>query len=342
MSSRVGGCNWQKENMKAQDRLARMRHNGPDDRPLSSVGSAGWDAKGRGSEEVLSLLPRFEQAKRRVLHLWNELKLPRREHKFFMAQFFKPVSYANLNQINAQISRLLEHRMVTLAVLEPIEIREGYMNELRNLCRLYTDVPHMRFGKEEREHHKQRTEELMTWLVQVTLEVIEAIALWREGLTRPAPFVYRNENYVQKILADMQWLKTCELVLAQGYANVRCPNLLPPSLIVLDDADSATPDAERGFSVNMSTADAQRLAAAEKLVVSEHETQKNLAHELRALHIQSFFIPTLRHWFKESTSEPRRPAPTIPIPNRAVFQGTSTTNTLQTQPVCIYYGCWLL
>ena len=60
-SSRVGGCNWPKENMKAQDRLARMRHNGPDDRPLSSVGSAGWDAKGRGLEEVLPLLPRFEQ-----------------------------------------------------------------------------------------------------------------------------------------------------------------------------------------------------------------------------------------------------------------------------------------
>ena len=35
-----------------------------------------------------------------MLHLWNELKLPRREHKFFMAQFFKPVSYTNLNQIN--------------------------------------------------------------------------------------------------------------------------------------------------------------------------------------------------------------------------------------------------
>ena len=71
--------------MSAQDRLARMRHNGPNDRPLSRMGSAGWDAKGRGSEEVLSLLPRFEQAKRGVLHLWNELKLPRREHKFFMA-----------------------------------------------------------------------------------------------------------------------------------------------------------------------------------------------------------------------------------------------------------------
>ena len=65
----------QKESMSAQDRLARMWHNGPNDRPLSRMGSAGWDAKGRGSEEVLSLLPRFEQAKRGVLHLWNELRL---------------------------------------------------------------------------------------------------------------------------------------------------------------------------------------------------------------------------------------------------------------------------
>jgi hypothetical protein len=90
----------QKESMSAQDRLAHMQHNSPNDRPLSRMVSAGWGAKGCGSEEVLSLLPRFEQAKRGMLHLWNELKLPQREHKFFMAQFFKPVSYANPNQIN--------------------------------------------------------------------------------------------------------------------------------------------------------------------------------------------------------------------------------------------------
>ncbi len=43
------------------------------------------------------------------------------------------------------------------------------MNELRNLCRLYSDVPHVRFAMGEREQHRERCEELMTWLVQVGL-----------------------------------------------------------------------------------------------------------------------------------------------------------------------------
>ena len=95
---------------------------------------------------------------------------------------------------------------------------------------------------------------------------------------------------LQLISADMQWVKNCELVLAQAYPAVNAPLLLLPHLIVVEPSDSD------GFSVKLSSSDAQRLAVSEKVVKQEPELQRSLLIELRGLHVQSYFVPTLRNW----------------------------------------------
>ena len=34
-------------------------------------------------------------------------------------------------------------------------------------------------------------------VAQATLDTVEAIVVWRDGLTRPAPFLWQGENYLQ-------------------------------------------------------------------------------------------------------------------------------------------------
>ena len=59
-----------------------------------------WPAAGANSRQPTTNAPGPSRVAWHMLHLWNELRLLQCKRKFFMVQFFKPMSYTNLNQIN--------------------------------------------------------------------------------------------------------------------------------------------------------------------------------------------------------------------------------------------------
>ena len=62
-------------------------------------------------------------------------------------------------------------------------------------------------------------------VAQATLDTVEAIVVWRDGLTRPAPFLWQGENYLQvQPILGAQW--ECRKKGAESRA-MRADQLLP-------------------------------------------------------------------------------------------------------------------
>ena len=173
----------------------------------------------------------------RVEDLWEEIKIPHADRKFYRESLCKspPTGVEQCQELANYIVMLKYHRKSTVAVLRAIEIREFALSKCLDL--LYAIN-----RKAQRAANHQRTtglvgesretvrdlvvvkgvdsitqvlqEELVAVLRDVqlaTLNVVRLIQLWRRNLWRPHPFVYQKDgkndvNYMLKIGTDLNVL----------------------------------------------------------------------------------------------------------------------------------------
>ena len=180
----------------------------------------------------------FHEMVARVEDLWEEIKIPQADRKFYRESLCKgpPTGVEQCQELANYIIMLKLHRKSTVGVLRAIEIREFALSKCLDL--LYAIN-----RKAQRVANHQRTtglvvgesretvrdlvtgkgidsitqvlqEELVTVLRDVqlaTLNVIRLIQLWRRNLWRPHPFVYQKDgkndvNYMLKIGTDLNVL----------------------------------------------------------------------------------------------------------------------------------------
>lgn len=105
---------------------------------------------------------------------------------------------------------------VELDVLKSILLREGYIERMRNLLRKSGRVT-------------DEAIDLVDLLRLSTVEVAEAIAVWRRKLGRSKPFVWNGFNYLLKIPSDLDFVNGNHALTSYlGFPVKRNPFLIPP------------------------------------------------------------------------------------------------------------------
>ena len=180
----------------------------------------------------------FHEMVARVEDLWEEIKIPQADRKFYRDSLCKgpPTGVEQCQELANYIIMLKYHRKSTVAVLRAIEIREFALSKCLDLLyainrKAQRTANHQRttagMGSESRETVRDLVtvkgmdsitqvlqEELVAVLRDVqlaTLNVIRLIQLWRRNLWRPHPFVYQKDgkndvNYMLKIGSDLNVL----------------------------------------------------------------------------------------------------------------------------------------
>jgi hypothetical protein len=106
-----------------------------------------------------------------------------------------------------QIQKLADHRKATIETLKNIDSRESLLETLQSL------VERFGAGQFVRKHLVAReVKNLIVSLRFATLETVESINRWREGVKNHSkPFVWRNFNYLLKMQTDTQFFIDSEL-----------------------------------------------------------------------------------------------------------------------------------
>ena len=145
-----------------------------------------------GSEGLLKLWNRLED-------LWEECKIPEADRAKFSAL------HANDEVAVARHVRLcLEHRSATIHVLRCIRQREACVGRLKGFI-VESDAD----AESSESQTKPTDRAFLTALVEArdaSLEVVLAVQRWREHLTGNYPFIWKGENYLLKMMADLNIL----------------------------------------------------------------------------------------------------------------------------------------
>lgn len=179
----------------------------------------------------------------RVETLWDELRIPEKERKFYRKSLckFPAHSLEQCKELSIYIEALQEHKIATKNVLTSILVREKAVKRcydvLLALNRKYARIlslhrdANMSTGRPSSASSTPMLgrsakldslpigsgvqtfwkEELIMALDEVrcaSLDVIKAIQLWRRDLWRPHAFIYREANYLLKMATDMNVLES--------------------------------------------------------------------------------------------------------------------------------------
>eukprot|EP00520_Triparma_pacifica_P008455 CAMPEP_0118666812 /NCGR_PEP_ID=MMETSP0785-20121206/19428_1 /TAXON_ID=91992 /ORGANISM="Bolidomonas pacifica, Strain CCMP 1866" /LENGTH=2849 /DNA_ID=CAMNT_0006561175 /DNA_START=172 /DNA_END=8724 /DNA_ORIENTATION=+ len=103
-----------------------------------------------------------------------------------------------------------------LSVLKAVLLREGYLRRLVEL------------GKESSHTLSPGLGDLLDIIRISSVEVVEAIAEWRKGLTKPVPFMWNGINYLVKMPSDLDFLNLVKpLTSWLGFSMERNPFVIP-------------------------------------------------------------------------------------------------------------------
>lgn len=205
-------------------------------------------------------------------------------HKYFIEQ----KTEERLRCLNEVVQALHSHRLATLKLLKLIHEREEYVAQLLKKAESFAAG-------------KLTTLEVQTIALQllhahqsVTLQIVEGILAWREPLTRPYAFQWKDHNYITKILQDCVFIDKCQLrtILPLRVSQFPlCSNISSLSLF-------STNDASKSFKPNPHASSTSperttRLRAAEKIMFAEQQLQERVLKELKAISDSGCFVPLL-------------------------------------------------
>ena len=143
---------------------------------------------------------------RRINVLWDELKIPPADRKFYSASLLRitsPPPKEQCNELAKYIAMLNRHRSATIRVLKSIEKREKSLNKcLKALESIRQKSLSELVGDESIEWKRNLLSDLHS-LQLATVIVVRDIQYWRRNLWRPHPFIWKGKNYIMKMHNDL-------------------------------------------------------------------------------------------------------------------------------------------
>lgn len=271
--------------------------------------------EGEAAGDHSTLAQEYALAELRFRSLVAEVRLPFPEVRLYERYLIKVErTRATLKRLLTVLHALMLHKERTVALLHAIFQREQVLAAVHTLA---ADFREKRVGTLEAQ---TKYLQLLFALQQLTLAVVDAIASWRDGLTRPFPFMWQGGSYFAKISADCAALDdpaTCPLATVVPTQLTRFPlasNLpalqmfrtagLPPiegpqpapgtAPAVLSVTYPLRVKVPKGGTVPpVPSKVAAKLAAAEAAVLGEAAAQQALAADLAALADAGRVLPLL-------------------------------------------------
>ena len=114
----------------------------------------------------------------------------------------------DVTTMNTEVNRLLKIRNNTLDVLRSIEIREESVNCLKEFSNTFSF--YKRFYRPS--VVKRTINKHLSIIREATKLVMNAVQIWQGDVGTNAPFYWKEENYVQKISSDLQFLNHSPLL----------------------------------------------------------------------------------------------------------------------------------
>lgn len=295
----------------------------------------------------------------RVETLWDELKIAEKERKFYRKTLckFPAISIDQARDLSIYIDALQQHKAATKSVLFAIQTREKAVKRcydvLIALNRKYARIlsaqrDNMSLSASLRPSSAPATpllsktnkletgpvslgvqafwkEELVMALDEVrccSLDVIKAIQHWRRNMWRPHAFIYKEQNYLLKMMNDMSVLESDiyqrllnflplelhqlvgvvfnrELIEQLSARGLSIPNE-DQHVEGEDPSEDAVRTMIREFVVNI---EAEELEVAAKVVLQEEVLQRALHTEQVSLVSKGVFIPLLKVKFVAEPEE---------------------------------------
>jgi hypothetical protein len=147
----------------------------------------------------------------RVENIWNELKFPVTDRKFYRSSLFhsESISIKQCIELARYLNSLLEHRTATIKVLRAISVREICIEICYDILSAISRKS-LRSNQAKKLSDSWRSDlaEALEDIALASVSVVDSIQKWREGLWRPQAFFWKGINYYDKMKSDMQILET--------------------------------------------------------------------------------------------------------------------------------------
>lgn len=181
-------------------------------------------AKEREEEEGVDYQRLYKKLVKRILNLWKEMKIPQSDRDFYAVSIIKEKYHEpkQIDDLTCYVKRLMDHRRDTVFVLRAIKEREQVVDKcnylvteaLRNynlkLLAQQNDSGSS-FGAFDADHEAKLMGDIklaISRLQTSSANVVRLIKMWRDGLWRPQPFVYKGSNYLIKMKTDTSFLQS--------------------------------------------------------------------------------------------------------------------------------------
>jgi hypothetical protein len=153
----------------------------------------------------------FHSMKNRVELLWNELKIPSADRKFYLSTLCQgpPESMEQCKEIAKYIKVLQSYRNKTISTLFAIEKRESDLSKcFEVLAKIHKSGLRSRRNKGMDKLLKEELVDCLHKIQSSTVQTVQSIIEWRQKLWRPHPFIWNGANYMDKIKTDMSVLES--------------------------------------------------------------------------------------------------------------------------------------
>lgn len=143
----------------------------------------------------------FERSKGKTVALWGELGIDEAYRHHFSAQYFQlaageePTAH-RIESIHAEIERLLNLRRCEKNIEYSIRVREGFLYRLLDLAETSSSLHFTEIDL--------TMKPLIINLRKATLDVVEAVASWRQALGYNAVYLWRGSSYLLKLAVDLE------------------------------------------------------------------------------------------------------------------------------------------
>ena len=284
----------------------------------------------------------YYQLVKRINHLWKELKIPLCDRDFYSVAIIKG-KFKNEQQIDdmsCYVKRLLDHRKCTIRVMQNIRERENLIEQCNLLISTALRYMNLKFstlhddilrnmnkddpnGIDEEQLNRDCIKQSILKLQESSGNVIRMIKLWRNGLWRPQPFMYKGDNYLIKMNTDLSFLKSksvkrvldsiplvqsdliCVVFDSPEYGNVELGDQMTSQdkgqgeILISSDHLDVTPAKRSETSDSRKKELDDDLESLALIVKNESNVQKALKMENSALRARGTFIPSLRFEFDD-------------------------------------------
>ena len=230
---------------------------------------------------------RYSAAERKFRGLVADVHLPFLEVTLYEKYFIDVKTDERLRCLEEVCDALNEHRVQTLRLLKLIHEREAV---LAKIAKAADDFANQRITALE---VQTTVLQLLYEHQTATLQIVEGILSWREGLTRPYAFQWQGMNYISKIKKDCKKLdeSTLRKVLPLRVTQFPlCSNITSLSLF----AQGGGKQSAKGQTQSASAERTNRLRAAEAIIFEEENLQAKVLRELSAIADTGRFVPLLR------------------------------------------------